>query len=54
MTKSPHIVLRGLISSSIGGNVGDSMVDDMRLALEQAREDETRARSCFGSRFSGR
>ena len=38
--KVAHIVLRGLISSSIGGNVGDSMVDDMRLALEQAREDE--------------
>ncbi len=38
--KVAHIVLRGLISSSIGGNVGDSMVDDMRLALQQAREDE--------------
>ena len=38
--KIAHIVLRGLISSSIGGNVGDSMVDDMRLALEQAREDD--------------
>jgi protease-4 len=32
--------LRGLISSSISGNVGDSMVDDMRMALQQAREDE--------------
>ncbi len=34
------IVLRGLISSSIIGNVGDSMVDDMRVALQQARDDE--------------
>ena len=34
------IPLRGLISSSLDGNVGDSMVDDMRLALQQAREDE--------------
>ena len=33
------IALRGLISSSLPGNVGDSMVDDMRFALEQARED---------------
>jgi protease-4 len=34
------IALRGLISSSIPGNVGDSMVDDMRYALEQARDDK--------------
>lgn len=34
------ISLRGLISSSIPGNVGDSMVDDMRYALEQARDDK--------------
>lgn len=34
------ITLRGLISSSLRGNVGDSMVDDMRYALEQARDDE--------------
>ena len=34
------IVLRGLISSSIPGNVGESMVDDMRLALQAAREDD--------------
>ncbi|MGI8482606.1 MAG: hypothetical protein ACR2MF_11205, partial [Chthoniobacterales bacterium] len=34
------IMMRGLISSSIPGNVGDSMVDDMRLSLEQARDDE--------------
>ncbi len=33
------IPLRGVISSSLPGNVGDSMVDDMRYALEQARED---------------
>ncbi len=34
------IMLRGLISSSIPGNVSDSMVDDMRAALQQAREDD--------------
>ena len=34
------IALRGVISSSLPGNVGDSMVDDMRFALEQAREDD--------------
>lgn len=34
------IVMRGLISSSLSGNVGDSMVDDMRLALQQARDDD--------------
>jgi protease-4 len=34
------ITMRGLISSSLTGNVGDSMVDDMRLALQQARDDE--------------
>jgi protease-4 len=34
------IVLRGLISTSLPGNVGDSMVDDMRSALQQAREDD--------------
>lgn len=34
------ILLRGLISSSIPGNVGDSMVDDLRFALEQARNDD--------------
>ena len=33
------ITLRGLISSSIPGNVSDSMVDDLRLALQQARDD---------------
>ncbi|HEY8649842.1 MAG TPA: signal peptide peptidase SppA [Chthoniobacterales bacterium] len=34
------IMLRGLISSSLPGNIGDSMVDDMRVACEQARDDE--------------
>jgi len=34
------ITLRGLISSSLPGSVGDSMVDDMRLALQQARDDD--------------
>jgi protease-4 len=33
------IMLRGLISSSIPGTVGDSMVEDMRAALQQARDD---------------
>src|SRR5436853_7033608 len=33
------IALRGLIRSSLPGNVGESMVDDMRLALQQARDD---------------
>ena len=33
------IVMRGLISSSIPGTVGDSMVEDMRAALQQARDD---------------
>src|SRR5213592_2784312 len=33
------ISMRGLISSSLPGNVTDSMVDDMRAALQQARDD---------------
>src|SRR6185436_9818906 len=33
------ISLRGFISSSLSGNVGDTMVDDMRAALQQARDD---------------
>ena len=33
------ITMRGLISSSIPGNISESMVDDMCLALEQARDD---------------
>lgn len=34
------ITLRGLISSSVPGSVGDSMVDDLRAALRQARDDD--------------
>jgi protease IV len=34
------ILLRGLISSAIPGNATDSMVDDMRAALQQARDDD--------------
>ena len=34
------IVMRGLISSSIPGAASDNMVDDMRFALEQARDDD--------------
>ena len=38
------ITLRGLISTGINGNVGESMVDDLRWQLEQARnDDEVRA-----------
>src|SRR3982751_4703305 len=33
------ITMRGLISTSIPGNVSDSMVDDLRAALQQVRED---------------
>src|SRR4030081_1551077 len=33
------ITMRGLISSSVPGSVNDSMVDDMRSALQQARDD---------------
>src|SRR5262252_8877192 len=33
------ITMRGLISSSLPGTVSDSMVDDMRTALQQARDD---------------
>ena len=33
------ITMRGLISSSIPGTISDSMVDDMRAALDQARDD---------------
>ncbi len=33
------ITMRGLISSSLPGTVSDSMVDDMRMALQQARDD---------------
>ena len=34
------IVMRGLISSNLPGTVGDSMVDDLRSALQQARDDD--------------
>jgi protease IV len=34
------ILLRGLISSAIPGNTTDSMVDDLRAALQQARDDD--------------
>jgi protease-4 len=34
------IMMRGLISSSIPGSVSESMVDDMRSALQQARDDK--------------
>lgn len=33
------IVLRGLISGSVPGSVSDNMVDDLRIALAQARDD---------------
>src|SRR5258707_14963746 len=33
------ITMRGLISTSIPGNVSDSMLDDMRAPLQQTRED---------------
>jgi protease IV len=33
------ITMRGLISTSVPGSVTDSMVDDLRAALQQARED---------------
>ena len=34
------ITMRGIISSSIPGSARDSMVDDLRAALQQAREDD--------------
>ncbi|MEO6870943.1 MAG: signal peptide peptidase SppA [Chthoniobacterales bacterium] len=34
------ISLRGLISTGVPGNVGDSMVEDLRWELEQARNDD--------------
>ena len=39
-SKIAVITLRGLISTGIGGDVGDSMVDDLRWQLEQARNDD--------------
>lgn len=35
------ITLRGLISTGVSGNVGDSMVEDLRWELEQARNDDS-------------
>ncbi len=35
------ISLRGLISTGVAGNVGESMVDDLRWEFEQARNDDT-------------
>ena len=43
------ITMRGLISTSIPGNVTDSMVDDLRAALQQAREDIVLKPSCWRS-----
>ncbi|MBV9008217.1 MAG: signal peptide peptidase SppA [Verrucomicrobia bacterium] len=34
------ITMRGLISSSVPGSAADNMVDEMRLALQQARDDD--------------
>lgn len=34
------ISLRGLISSSIGGSLGETMVEDIKIALRQALEDD--------------
>ena len=39
-SKIAVISLRGLISTSIAGNVGESMVDDLRWQFEQARNDD--------------
>ena len=39
LDKIALITMRGLISSSIPGSVTDTMVDDMRTALQQARDD---------------
>src|SRR5882762_10344023 len=39
LDKIAVITMRGLISSSLPGTVSDSMVDDMRTALQQARDD---------------
>ncbi|MEO7165928.1 MAG: signal peptide peptidase SppA [Spartobacteria bacterium] len=39
-SKVAVISLRGIISSSLNGNVGETMVDDLRWQLEQARDDK--------------
>src|SRR3982751_344667 len=38
LDKIAVIPMRGIISSSLPGSVTDSMVDDMRAALQQARD----------------
>src|SRR5438067_5662651 len=40
LDKIAVITMRGIISSSLPGSVTDSMVDDMRAALQQARNDD--------------
>src|SRR5437667_353651 len=45
------ITMRGLISSSIPGSVTDSMVDDMRTALQQARDDDRVRGTRAGAEF---
>src|SRR5437899_11485896 len=40
LEKIAVITMRSLISSSLPGSVTDSMVDDMRAALQQARDDD--------------
>lgn len=39
-SKIAVITLRGLISTGVGGELGDSMVEDLRWELEQARNDD--------------
>src|SRR5437764_2845229 len=39
LDKIAVITMRGIISSSLPGSVTDAMVDDMRAALQQARDD---------------
>ena len=34
------ITLRGLISSSVAGTLGETMVDDLKIALQQAVDDD--------------
>ena len=54
LDKIAVITMRGLISSSIPGNVTDSMVDDMRAALQQARDDSRVKAIVLRDRFSRR
>src|SRR6266404_1296236 len=48
------ITMRGLISSSLPGTVSDSMVDDMRAALQQARGDRRGKGIWLGNDSAGR